>query len=319
LVRWHYQFIVLTDFLPTIIGEDTLHAVLPHLKSGKSVLDDPPDLRFFHWRNDPFMPVEFSVAAYRFGHSMIRPEYRVNRTLKTADPPPKNDPINGRKKIFDPAAIFDPAKDKSLSGFRALPANAAVDWDLFFHVRDSAPPVGVERVQPAYKIDSSLVNPLGGLPDRIAKDIHNLAVRNLLRGARFGLPSGQDVANAMGLDPLDPTELLVGKATVDDTKNTNKNIVDTINAVKAGLGDEFAENVPLWFYILSEVQTKVTKDDAPIRLGPVGGRIVAETFAGLLLGDEHSFLRQAPNWRPAESKTFGMRELIRMVVEKGGV
>ena len=318
LVRWHYQYVVLHDFLPTIAGSDTVHAVLPHLKSGKSIFDDPPKLHFYKFRNDPFMPVEFSVAAYRFGHSMIRPQYRVNATLKAGDPPPPNDPVNGRKSIFDPASIFDPVNDKSLSGFRALPADSAIDWNLFFHLRDNAPDLGVMRVQPAYKIDTSLVNPLGGLPERVASIIHNLAVRNLLRGNAFGLPSGQDVARAMGLRHLKDDELKVGKATEAESPG-NKSIVDTINARVPKLGDEFKGRAPLWFYVLSEAQQQFKKDKTPIRLGPVGGRIVAETFVGLLLGDGYSFLTQDPRWHPRESKHFGMRDIIRKVVAKGGV
>ena len=48
------------------------------------------------------------------------------------------------------------------------------------------------------------------------------------------------------------------------------------------------------------------------KLGPVGGRIVAETFAGLLLGDSSSFVAQDPLWVPtlAVNGVFGLRELI---------
>ena len=72
LVRFHYQYVVLNDFLPRIVHS----SVLDSLKSNGRY--DREKLEFFHWRNDPFMPVEFSVAAYRFGHSMVRPGYRLN-------------------------------------------------------------------------------------------------------------------------------------------------------------------------------------------------------------------------------------------------
>jgi hypothetical protein len=70
---------------------------------------------------------------------------------------------------------------------------------------------------------------------------------------------------------------------------------------------------------LAEAQQHFKKDDTPIRLGPVGGRIVTETFVGLLLGDGYSFLTQDPHWHPPESKQFGMRDIIRKVVAEGGV
>ena len=73
MVRWHYQWIVLNDFLPTIVNETTIQSVLPHLKNKTSIAVDMPKIRYFHWKHEPFMPVEFSVAAYRFGHSMVRP------------------------------------------------------------------------------------------------------------------------------------------------------------------------------------------------------------------------------------------------------
>ena len=301
LVRWHYQWVVLHDFLATIVGNDMIQSILPHLKSGKSMLHDQPRLLFYHWRNNPFIPVEFSAAAYRFGHSMVRPIYRLNTTLGK-NPPPIDDPVNGRKFIFHPD---DDAQ--SLNGFRAFPSIWAIEWKLFFDMGDHLPNVGVTRLQRAYKIDTSLVNPLGLLPISFAfSEAHrSLAERNLLRGLRLGLPSGQDVARAMGEDVLSDDQLTVGKATEAD-HSKNPRLVD-INDV----GREFEGNSPLWFYVLAEAQQQFKKDSTPIRLGPVGGRIVAETFIGLLLADPRSFLSQAPNWAPNKARRFMMADLIR--------
>jgi hypothetical protein len=74
-VRFHYQYVVLNDFLPRVVHSSVLNA----LKSGNQY--DQHKLKFFHWKHEPFMPVEFSVAAYRFGHSMIRPDYRLNDSV----------------------------------------------------------------------------------------------------------------------------------------------------------------------------------------------------------------------------------------------
>ena len=65
IVRWHYQWIVLHEFLPHTVGQPMTD----------DVLTNGP--KFYRWRNDPFIPVEFSVAAYRFGHSQVRPSYRA--------------------------------------------------------------------------------------------------------------------------------------------------------------------------------------------------------------------------------------------------
>jgi hypothetical protein len=301
LVRWHYQWVVLNDFLVTIVGADLVQSILPHLKTGKSILEDAPRLLFYRWRNNPFIPVEFSAAAYRFGHSMVRPIYRLNTTLG-ADPPPSGDPVNGRQFIFHPDD-----DTQSLNGFRAFPSIWAIEWNLFFDMGDHLPNVGVKRLQRAYKIDTSLVNPLGRLPTSFGftEDQRSLAERNLLRGLRLGLPSGQDVARTMGQEVISDDNLKVGKATEEDQAK-NPRLVDVKD-----FGKEFAGNAPLWFYVLAEAQQQFKKDSTPIRLGPVGGRLVAETFIGLLLADRYSFLSQEPHWAPNQSRRFMMADLIK--------
>ena len=303
-VRWHYQWVVLHDFLPTIVGKETVNAILPHLENETSIYLDSPDLRFFHWRNQPFIPVEFAVAAYRFGHSMVRPQYRLN--LKLVGQGPEKDPVNGRIAIFTPEDGTE-----GLNGFREFPSNWAIDWSLYFNMGNRPPRFGIRRVQKAYKIDTSLVNPLGTLPVSTAPGVRSLAERNLKRGARMGLPSGQDVAQLMDEDVISDDKLRVGKATKEDAK-TNPKLVD--------LHPDFKGRAPLWYYVLAEAQQQFDgRDSTPIRLGRIGGRIVAEVFIGLLLGDGFSFLSQAPGWKPDPAFTFkgkfGMAELIKQAIK----
>jgi hypothetical protein len=299
LVRWHYQWVVLHDFLPTVVGQSMVHAILPHLKSGKTIWEDAPQLQFYRWHDEPFIPVEFSVAAYRFGHSMVRPIYRLNTKLGK-NPPPKDDPVNGRLEIF-----HSEDDTKSLNGFRAFPDNWAIEWNLFFDMGDKLPNVGFKRLQRAYKIDTSLVNPLKTLPLSVAPHgPRSLAERNLVRGLRMGLPSGQDVARAMGVPALGDDVLKVGKATEADTQG-NPRLVDI-----AQFGGEFVGKAPLWYYVLAEAQQQFENNATHIHLGPVGGRIVAETFVGLLLGDKHSFLACDPGWAPNKDRRFKMSDLI---------
>ncbi len=327
LVRWHYQWLVLFDFLPRIIGRHQVEAILPHIKSGKSIFEERPKLFFFHWRKSPFMPVEFSGAAYRFGHSMVRPVYRLslkNLPISTT----KIEGLEGRKQIFAPD------ENDGLNGFREFPSDWGIDWNLFFETsthRLSPKSLGKERVQPAYKMDSSLVSPLGALPefskpgtnDPQDGQINVLALRNLKRGVALGLPSGQNVARFMGLEPIPDDQLLVGKANADGLKN-NKPITT--------FGKSFEGNAPLWFYVLAEAQnqwrhetkgknTDDEKNTTPTRLGPVGGRIVGEVLIGLILGDRKSFLNLNPRWKPefGDSKAtspferFTMGDLISVV------
>jgi hypothetical protein len=110
----------------------------------------------------------------------------------------------------------------------------------------------------------------------------------------------------MGLPVIPDKKLRLGKATEEDRKK---------NPLLTDCRPSLRENAPLWYYILAEAQQAFKNDATTIRLGPVGGRIVAEVFIGLLLGDHSSFLSQYPSWRPIRAftnrGTFGMAELIR--------
>src|SRR5439155_1658736 len=179
-------------------------------------------------------------------------------------------------RLADRQAIFslDP-NVPNLTGFREFPAQWAIEWNLFFAL-GPAPRHGKRRRQPAYKIDSSLVDPLGSLPPQVASQVSSLAERNLLRGLRMGLPSGQDVARRMGVPVIPDDRLRVGKATEEDAA-ANIHLVD--------ISPKFRNKAPLWYYILAEAQQAFVNNQTPIRLGPVGGRIIGEVFVGLLLGD----------------------------------
>src|ERR1041384_1916853 len=260
-VRFHYQWALLNDFLPTIVSREVLDQVAPHVGKKSNRRLHEPHLEFYHPREDLFMPLEFSAAAYRFGHSMVRPGYRLSETV-------------GPLSIFTFGAPL-----KGLTVFREFPANWAIEWNLFVDLEPRDPgdannpndPGNKTRTQLAYKIDTSLVNPLGNLPPSVAINPNILALRNLERGWRMRLPTGQDIARAMGLKPLPDDKILIGKFTGDPA-----DIIGPINQIDAA----FKENCPLWTYVLAEpVETdatiKTTKGDRKIKtrkLGPVGGR-----------------------------------------------
>jgi hypothetical protein len=284
LVRFHYQYVVLNDFLPRIVTA----SVLNDLKTAKKY--DRKKLEFFHWKNNPFMPVEFSVAAYRLGHSMIRPGYRLNDDDKTLLP------------IFP---VPSHHLNEGLTGFRAMNPHWGIDWGRFIDIDvrgyDGPDAIKKKRLQFAYRIDTSIVNPLSHLPPSVVdpKDPpDSLAKRNLLRGWRLGLPSGQAVARAMGVQPLADKDILIGQG-VDKPDPPPVSVVD-VNKV-------FANNCPLWTYILAEAMHHMETVTIPVtekktittpQLGPVGGRIVAEVFLGLQFGDNHSLLNLEPDWQP---------------------
>jgi len=297
IVRFHYQWIVLHDFLPRIVHSSVLDA----LKSGDGKYDRDK-LKFFHWKNEPFMPVEFSVAAYRLGHSMIRPGYRLNdddATLLPIFPDPPTDPTKG------------------LTGFKKMAANRGIDWARFVDTEirsygpnplpDGAPevlpPPDNKRLQFAYRIDTSVVDPLSKLPASVAPDPPpSLAQRNLIRSFELGLPSGQDVAKAMGVKAMHDDEIRIGKFVADPPGVELKGTIASLGQLAA-----FRGKCPLWTYILAEAFNFKTDVVIPVtealtistpQLGPVGGRIVAEVFLGMMFGDNDSMLKVDPNWTP---------------------
>jgi Animal haem peroxidase len=301
LLRLHYHFVVLNDFLPRIISK----SVLEELQSNGQFSRDK--LKFFHWKNDPFMPVEFSVAAYRLGHSMIRPAYRLNDDDKSLLP------------IFP----VPPKFPEGLTGFETMKAGRGIDWGRFIDTDirsyDSTPAARKKRLQFAYRIDTSLVNPLSILPKAVVQDKpRSLAARNLLRGWRLGLPSGQDVARAMHVKPLTDDEILIGQA-VDQPAVPLKNIVKAAGGI-------FSGNCPLWTYVLAEAMNHRDNVKIPVKekvsiktpkLGPVGGRIVAEVFLGLMFGDGSSLLSRDPHWHPKTGKNFALKDLVTYALGHG--
>ena len=282
-----YQNLILQDYLPRVVGKKTMDTVLQRTHRGTST-----NLKYY--TNCAQMPVEFSVAAYRFGHSQVRGLYRINATTN-------------RVPVFS-GSFGTPGID--LVGFSPSPSHFAIDWSLFLPGGKSSG----GAVQASYKIDASITNSLSLLPLPVSSEgPADLAVRNLLRSSQVGLPSGQDVARAMGIRPLPDNQILIGKATGDATEATP---ITSISST-------FAGKAPLWAYILAESTAHayriengaiVGNQRAPFTLGPVGGRIVAETIVGLLSSDANSVLNM--NTRSVVPRPNSIKALFD-AVEKG--
>jgi hypothetical protein len=303
-VRFHYQYTILNDFLPRIIHS----SVLSQLQTDGQF--DEGKVRFFNPKDDPFMPVEFSVAGYRMGHSMVRPGYLLND--KVTEP------------IFKtPESVKAGFKD-DLHGFRPLNPHWAIDWGRFIDTDirsyDGDNQAQSKRLQLAYRIDTSVAFPLGHLPMPAvvnAKPV-SLPVRNLLRGLTMGLPSGQTVARKMGIDPLPDDKILIGTAIDNPPKGEEPQSIVKVS-------DVFADNCPLWTYVLAEAMQNQENVKIPVkeavtittpRLGPVGGRIVAEVFLGLMFGDSNSLLSMWPKWKPTIANFTGLRDFVNFALGK---
>ena len=305
IVRWCYQWIVLNDYLPLICGKDVVSTILP----GKN--ERRPNLMFYEAKSgEAFMPVEFAVAAFRFGHSMVRPNYSLNDVAKSSA---KFTSKGGKTVSFARIPIFV-AQSKlptdAMNGFgEPLPPQWGIDWSFFFGTMPQAKQ-GVKQVpQPSYRIDATLVDPLGALPEfipsvGIGSPFASLAFRNLLRGFRMGLPSGQAVARMMGVSPMSDSDLWFKKGKGDGKEEwpEGKSFFDANKRWLEG-------RAPLWFYILKEAELR----EKGHRLGEVGSRIVAETLVGLAWFDRYSYLFQAPRWNPSMEGIQGLDKNLDML------
>lgn len=302
-----YQAMVLRDFLSKLCDVNDIAAAV-----------DRRD--FFRFESygiygQPYIPLEFSAAAYRLGHSMVRQGYNHNRIFR-----PDNAPF--------PPATFDllfafTAKSGGIGlegpapqNKPTLPGDWIIDWRRYLDFRTASGASPGFALNLSRGIDPYLAEELHLLgvppsppgqprPQPAADGSTSLAVMNLRRGAKMQLPAAQDLAQFMGIKLLTPDQI------GDDTPDG-----------KAARRHELHRRTPLWYYILKEAA--VTQKGQ--RLGPLGSRIVAETFVGLLDGDPTSILGRNPTWRfgepipglvlPGADKAFTFADLV--AVAAGG-
>lgn len=166
--RWHYQWVVVNDYLRRIVGGDLVDDLFD-----RDATSDLPEIRLKYYRpkKHVYMPIEFSAAAFRFGHSQVRGVYDLNDTVQGIP-------------IFAPG---DPGELGDLRGNRPLPAQWSIAWDHFLDLGTGT------SLQPSRLIDTHLSEGLFSLPG----GGNTLALRNLITGQRLELPSGQDVAKLL--------------------------------------------------------------------------------------------------------------------------
>jgi Animal haem peroxidase len=270
LTRRHYQWLVVHDFLRTI----TIQGTVDRMLFGGLNHYGPRDGQLF-------MPLEFSVAAFRFGHSMVRAVYDHNRNFGRGANVLENSPFN-LLFLFTGNGTLPNGTVQPFGGQGAtLPFSWIIEWDRFIDKNSPFP----DRF--ARKIDTRLAPPLADMvnegnkdqvSERVRELLKHLARRNLLRGYSLSLPTGQAAANALGVTPLSGNELRQGNS-------------DAINTILQENG--FLVRTPLWYYILKESEVRANGNT----LGEVGSRIVAETIVGLIVNDPDSFLNNW--WTPA--------------------
>jgi hypothetical protein len=268
LTTWHYQWMIVHEFLPAFIGQSMVNDIL---RNG----------RRFYRPEDSFIPVEFQGAAYRFGHSMVRPSYRANLAGDV-----NNTAFFGM--IFDPSGEGEADPVDLRGGARAR--RRFIGWQTFFDFgpRFTDPGSTNPAIRPNKLIDTAISTPLLRLPLQtiaggVPGDVISLPSRNLLRHITWSLPSGQSIARLMRAPVLN---------------GDNDAVLRQLRGYQLNLDD----STPLWLYVLRE--GRVLGEDGR-HLGPVGGRIVGEVFIGLLQLDRDSYLRKSGGWRPTLPQRSG--------------
>jgi hypothetical protein len=265
LTTWHYQWMIVHEFLPLFIGQAMVNDIVRN--GGR-----------FYRPSVPFIPVEFQGAAYRFGHTLVRPSYRANLAGDN-----DGGPFFGM--IFDPSGEGQADPVDLRGGARAR--RRFIGWQTFFDFGPTftdGPNNPNPAIRPNKLIDTKISTPLLRLPvGTIAGGVGpgdpiSLPSRNLLRHITWALPSGQRIAREMRVPVLPPDDDVL-KELADYRLNLD-------------------ESTPLWLYILREGRVF---GNAGAHLGPVGGRIVGEVFLGLLQLDNDSYLNarsQRGSWKP---------------------
>ncbi|MGI8890419.1 MAG: peroxidase family protein [Chthoniobacterales bacterium] len=254
-VSWQYQWLVREDYLFRLVKREVYQSLV---ERGRSKID---------WTKTGFsIPIEFSQAAFRFGHSMVRSQYDLND--------------RSRRTPLDEIFSFE-------SRGRPLTSETVVDWNSF---------LGAGRpflTMPSLPIDTNIAPPLFHLPKELHPELKSsarnlptqLSVRTLLRGAANRIATGEQVAKAFGLSSLRercPNGGEESWAKLDELGLTGR--------------------TPLWYYILLEAEV----EQHGLRLGTLGSQLVLEVIDGCLRNDPNSYLSRAgANWRPAAWKAPG--------------
>jgi nucleoid-associated protein YgaU len=280
LLRQHYQHVVVHDFLKRIAEPAIVDDIVTNGNSWFDPLSEPS-----------FMPLEFSVAGYRFGHTMVRADYNFNSNFNLNDGIPATLEL-----LFTFTALSG-----EISDFDTVPENWIIQWQNI--IGDEPGVMKARALDPSlaafrgnrFRALFSLRNLTGDqeTPDLAAR----LSVRNLLRGYRLRLPTGQAVAEHLGVQALTKDEVLAAAGGADQRI-----------ALEAG-GFQF--RTPLWYYVLAEAR----HFHNGARLGPVGSTLVAEVLVGLVRRSADSILT-TPGWAPslpsATAGTFELADILRL-------
>jgi Animal haem peroxidase len=281
-VTKHYQWMIRSDYLPRICAEGVVNDVFNNNK--RKVFEPGADPM-----KVPTMPLEFAVAAFRLGHSMVRDFYNWNRVFDFGS--------------ADLGLLFRfSAHIGNLDGKQRLPSNWIADFRRLYFFGEANKPnlvVPAEKFNRAMRIDTRVAFLLRDLPG-FPRDEDNLAFRNLVRARMVKLATGQQMRRFMA----NKNVRLGRKLTTAQLRDGRGGA--SLDGLTRAQRDAVLRDTPLWFYILREAEFNQG------RLKGVGARIVAETFHRAIEGSRHSIVRDTafrPSFGP-NNKTFRMVDLL---------
>lgn len=274
-VVWNYQYVVLNDFLRTLLDKQ----VFEDLERKWNTPVRIPSFEFPSFQ----IPIEFSAAAFRFGHSMVRDSYHFYNSKRRDVDLLCLMALTGQGSKEIECDQFMAPKDASF----ALPAEWVIEWPSFFELPNQSyhannfRRIDTKIAKRLHELTPATVKLFNALTFRESRGLtpphKSLPVRTLVRGARMGLPTGEAVAAALKREKRLKAKQIAAGPHEKELTTLHRN-----------------EKTPLWYYILKEAE--VCADGA--RLGPIGSRIVGEVIVQAVRADPTSYLSLDPGWQP---------------------